>query len=252
MDKTMQIDENTIRTTVHLNSDDNKMLLLNDRYYCELTESQKTRNVVPKYCFFSGSWKEENSPTLTQYTDCFVLDTYREKGHHKNQYGKLYHSVHNDLDCLHTFYLMLNDDKAQITVNSIKIVNKPYPLQKLIDLIDKDIIPKTYTIEDSDPMLTIDGVAYIDFGKYGSKSIGIEYYVTGKLYVEIVDFADVPVGGIVQLDDSTKREILVNMPITDNVLSDDNVSSIAKIINTRVKTIKKEYENDSRDRRKFS
>ena len=234
----MQIDENTIRKAVHLNGDDNKMLFLNDRYYCELTESQKTRKVDPKYCFFSSFWKESGCPTVTQYTDCFILDTHVGKNHHKNQYGKLYHSVHDDLDCMHTFYLMLSDDKEHIMVNSIKIVDKPYPLQKLIDLIDKDIIPNDYTIEDSDPMLSLDGVAYVDFGKYGSKSVGLEYYVTGKLYVEIVDFAGVPDGGIVQLDDSTRREILVNMPVIGNVSSDSNASSIAALINTRVKALK--------------
>lgn len=248
----MQIDENTIRTAVRLKSDDNKMLLLNDRYYCELTASQKTRDVESKYCFFSESWKEENSPTLTQYTDCFVLDTYVEKGHHKNQYGKLYHSVHDDLDCMHTFCLMLSDDKALITVTSIEVVDKPYPLLKLMDLIDKDILPKSYTAEDGDPMLTTDGVAFIDFARFGSKSVGMEYYVNGKLYVEIIDFTDVPEGGIVQLNDTARREVLVNMPTTGGKLSDFNAADIAALINTRVKTIKKEYENDSRSRRKSS
>ena len=248
----MQIDENTIRTAVHLTSDDNKMLLLNNRYYCELTESQKTRDVEPKYCFFSCSWKEKNSPTLTQYTDCFVLDTYVEKGRHKNQYGKLYHSVHDDLNCMHTFCLMLSDDKSQITVNSIEIIDKPYPLQNLMELIDKDILPKSYAIEDGDPMLTVDGVACFDLARFGSKIVSIEYYVTGKLYVEIVDFKDVPDSGIVQLNDTTRREVLVNMPVTGDRLSDSNVADIAALINTRVKTIKKEYENDSRSRRKSS
>lgn len=238
----MQIDENTIRAAVRLTSDDNKMLLLNDRYYCELTESQKTRDVGPKYYFFSDAWKEKNSPTLTQYTDCFVLDTYIEKGHHKNQYGKLYHSIHDDLDCMHTFYLMLSDDKVQITVNSIKIVDKPYPLQKLMDLIDKDILPKNYTVEDGDPMLSLDGVSFIYFGNYGNKFASIEYYITGKLYAEIVDFSEVPDGGIVQLDDTSRREILVNMPCNGGVLNDDNVQSIAALINNRVKALKKETE----------
>lgn len=134
----MQFDENTIRTTVRLTSDDNKMLLLNGRYYCELTESQKTREVEPRYCFFSESWKEENSPTLTQYTDCFVFDASIGKGHHKRQYGKLYHSVHDDLDCMHTFSLMLSGDRALISVMSIEVIDKPrlfwchYALKKAV------------------------------------------------------------------------------------------------------------------------
>ena len=248
----MQIDENTIRTAVRLTSDDNKMLLLNGRYYCELTESQKTRDVGPKYCFFSESWKEKNSPTFTQYTDCFVLDTYVEKGHHKHQYGKLYHSVHDDLNNMHEFSLMLSDDKALITVNSIEVVDKPYPLQKLMDLIDKDILPKDYAAEDGDPMLTVDGVVFIDFARFGSKSVGIEYYVTGKLYVEIVDFADVPEGGIVQLNDTSRREVLVNMPVTGDRLSEINVHSIAALVNSRVKAVKKQYEENCISMKKSS
>lgn len=121
-----------------------------------------------------------------------------------------------------------------------------------MELIDKDILPKSYAIEDGDPMLTVDGVACFDFARFGSKIVSIEYYVTGKLYVEIVDFKDVPDGGIVQLNDTTRREVLVNMSVTGDRLSDSNVADIAALINTRVKTIKKEYENDSRSRRKSS
>lgn len=121
----MQFDENTIRAALRLSSDDNKMLLLNGRYYCQLTSGNKQLDVPEHYCFFSESWKEENSPTLTQYTDCYVLDTCLEKGHHTSQFAKLYHSVHSDLGNAHTFSLMLLLDNAIVSVSDIEIVDKP-------------------------------------------------------------------------------------------------------------------------------
>ena len=113
----MDFDEDFVNKITHITSDDNKMLLLNNRYYCELTVSQKSRNVEPNY-YFSDFWKEENSPTLTQYADCYVIDG------SKRQYGKLYHSVNNDLMFKHTFSLMLQDDKTLVSVITIENVAK--------------------------------------------------------------------------------------------------------------------------------
>lgn len=132
-----------IRKVVNINSDDNKMLLLNGRYYCQLT-LDKQLDVPEHYCFFSESWKEQNCPTLTQYTDCYVLDTCLEKGHHTSQFAKLYHSVHMDLDNSDSFSLLLSLDNAIVSVTDIEIVDKPYPLKKLIDLLDKDALQPKY------------------------------------------------------------------------------------------------------------
>lgn len=157
----MQIDENTIQIAVRLTSDDNKMLLLNDRYYCELTENQKTREVKPNYCFFSSLCKDESCPTLVQSTSCFVLDTYVGNGHHASQFGELYHFVHEDLIYKHTFALKLSNN-VMLDIIDIKVIDKPYPLHKLISLLDKDMMPKDYTLDDYDPMLTLDGVSIVD------------------------------------------------------------------------------------------
>ena len=235
----MHIDNDIIRIVTQLKSDDNKMLLLNNRYYCELTESSNSRVVESKCCVFSESLKEENSPTFTQYANCFVLDAFLGKGHHTYQFGKLYHFQHVDLTS-DAFSLMLNNDKALINVISIEVVNKPYPIKKFIDMLDKDVLPKEYESGDGDPMLSLDGVAFVDFGKFGSKSASMEYDIHGQLYFEIVDFKDVPSMGIVHINDTSRREVLVNMPCNSEVLNDDNAKRIASLISTRLKELKQE------------
>lgn len=232
------IDENAIEKIIHITSNDNKMLLINNRYYCEFTSSPTSRDVVPDYHFFSDLKKEDNSPTFVRYANCFVLDVYVGKGHHTHQYGKIYYFKHLDLKNTNTFSIMLNDDKALINVVSLEIIDKPYPIHNLIDLIDDDLLPKHLTSNDGDPMMSLDGVSSIDFGKYGNKSVNMEYYINGKLYFEIVDFTDIPEGGIVQLNDTTRREVIVNMHATGDRLSNFNVATIATLINAKLKALK--------------
>lgn len=122
----MQFENDFLRKIMLLNSDSNKMLVLNGRYYCELAASQTTLEVPEHYYYFSEQWKEANFPGYTSYTDCYVHDT-AKIGQHETQFGKIYRTVHTDLNDMVSFSLMLSKDKAQITVVSIEIIDKAYP-----------------------------------------------------------------------------------------------------------------------------
>lgn len=122
----MLFENSFLSELTQLDSDSNKMLVLNGRYYCELTASQTTLEVPEHYCYFSGRWKEDNFPGYTSYTDCYVHDT-AKNGQHETQFGKIYRTIHTDLNNAVSFSLILSKDNVQITVVSIEIIDKAYP-----------------------------------------------------------------------------------------------------------------------------
>ena len=134
----MQFKDSFLRELMLLNSDSNKMLILNGRYYCELTASQTSLEVPEHYCYFSEQWKEDSFPGYTSYSDCYVHDTIAGNRHHDNQFGKIYRTVHTDLDDAVSFSLMLSNDKSQITVTSIEIIDKLYPFNSTVKTSKKE------------------------------------------------------------------------------------------------------------------
>ena len=151
--------------------------------------------------------KDFNSPSYTSYADCYVLDIEIEKGHHKNQFAKLYRTVHKDLGNASSFSLMLAD-KSLLSITKIEIVDKPYQLKNLIDKLD--VKPKANS-KQLEPIMSIDGVCFIDFGEYNGKAASMEYYINGRLYFEIVDFNNIADMGIVDIDDDSRRNVVVDM-----------------------------------------
>jgi len=67
-----------------------------------------------------------------------VHDTIAENGHHDNQFGKIYRTVHTDLDDAVSFSLMLSNNKSQITVTSIEIIDKLYPFNSTVKTSKKE------------------------------------------------------------------------------------------------------------------
>lgn len=133
----MQFKDSFLRELMLLNSDSNKMLILNGRYYCELTASQTTLEVPKHYYYFSEQWKEDSFSGYTSYADCYVHDT-AKVGQHETQFGKIYRTVHTDLNDMVSFSLMLSKDKAQITVMSIEIIDKLYPFNNTVKTLKKE------------------------------------------------------------------------------------------------------------------
>lgn len=215
-----------------LRSDNEKMLLLNNRYYCQLTCSMSTLDVSPGFIFFSEACKNPNCPAYVSHACCYVLDTQLEKPRHKNQFAELCYCFNTDISS-HDFSLKFNDGSL-VNIVDAKIIDKPYPLKKLMSKLD---ITPDVKDESLEPVMSLDGVCFIDLGKYGTKSASLEYYISGKLYFEIVDFEGVPDMGIVRLDDASRRDVVVNMLSSDEVLNESNADSVAELINCKMKSL---------------
>ena len=209
-------------------SNDGKLLLINDRYYCQLDSS----------CNAFTEWrKEPNSPSVSSYVSCYVLDICLEHGHHKNQHAKMYCYKHDDLLEKFNMSLMLEDDSALVNVVKAEVVDAPYPLDDLMQRIDNDLIPADYKPEDGDLMQSLDGTCNISFGEFNGKSANLEYYINGSLYFEIVDFFGVEDGEIVRVDDMSRRDVVVDMLHDGRTLRKDNVDDVAKAVNAKLRSL---------------
>ena len=226
------IDNKTTKEVIHLTGHDNKMLLINDRYYCQFTDSNHNVDFDSEYCVFSCFYTDDNSKCHTQEANVYVLDSEIGMKTDRNCFGKIYHNVNEDLEnCKDIFMLMLDNPKRMINAVSIAIVDVPYKLKNLISLLKCN---KAMQEKIKEPINCIEGVSFVDLDEFNKKHLSLEYSINGKLYVEIVDFNDMHEMGIVNLNDNERRNIIINYEKLDK----NNVDEFAEKINNAIQLMK--------------
>jgi len=198
-----------------LQPDDRKMLVINDRYYCQLVPREGK--------IFSDLRKDESSPAKFQSAEARVLDMAIGEGHHAVSNGTIWHQVNDDLLSKDHFSLMFHDQHGDVLLNAvdIEVVDEPYDLRKLIDKLHRKPVHEV-----TDPIASLEGVSFIDFGEKDGAAASLEYYISGNVYFEVVDFSGLDEMSIVSLK-SPRRDVVVEY----TKLAEDNVDEIAAKIN---------------------
>lgn len=216
-------------TIVNLVGNDKKLLYVNDRYYCQLCIGSHLDGHNMCDTFFSEPKKDENSPSIFQRADMYVLDMNLDKGHHSSGFGTIVYAYHPDMTTeqfKHTLTLYLPDNFMTIA-NTIEVVDAPYDIKEFMKMIDV-VVEHPLT----NPIEAIEGVEFISLVDKNEKSASIEYYINGNIYCEIVDFSHTEQGDVIPID-SAKRNIV----IAYQKLTKDNACEFAQKINDALKSM---------------